>query len=290
MPSNWLTTTRTAVFYIEACDNRAMPWTDRAPSFAEDGLAICGRVLDDAQLATVRAAFDAVVGEHGVSGPYARIVHDPWRRSPALAALVPELGAIACAAIDVPALVLFHDHLLLKLPGGEDMAWHQDFSYLPLDRADGATLWIALDDATTVNGCLHYAPGTHRLGERRAAWGLRDLDDPRAELAPLEVAPDEPGVAVPCEAGSALVHHTYVWHRAPRNAGDRPRRSWALSLVAPEARWSPRHAPHPRSAVSPRREGQALEADLPRVRRRPVQTSPASSSVAGATRIPSGER
>jgi ectoine hydroxylase-related dioxygenase (phytanoyl-CoA dioxygenase family) len=234
-------------------------------SFHADGAAPLGRVLDDAQLAAVRAACAELVPQHGVTGGYATIVHDAWRKAPALGALVPQLGAAACAAIGAPALVLFHDHVLRKPPGGEDMAWHQDFSYLPLDRADGLTLWIALDDISEANGCLYYILGSHRRGELRAAWGLMGDGDPRASLPPIDVPAAEPGVPAPTAAGCAVAHHTYLLHRSPRNGSPRPRLTWALSFVAPEARWSPRHSPHPRSAVSPRAEGDPLEADLPRV-------------------------
>ncbi len=239
---------------------------DPIARFRTDGAAALGPVLDDAALATVRAAFDELLDD-AVTGPYAQIVHDPWRKAPALAALVPQLGAIACAAIDVPALVLFHDHLLRKLPDGEGMTWHQDYSYLPLDRSAGLTLWIALDDVTVENGCLYYVLGSHLGGERRPAWGLTGDDDPRAALPPIDVADDEPGLAAPTAAGCAIAHDTLLWHRSPASHAAAPRRTWALSFVVPEARWSPRHAPHPRSAVEPRVEGQALEADLPRIAR-----------------------
>jgi phytanoyl-CoA hydroxylase len=234
-------------------------------TFAADGAAALGRVLDDAQLAAVRAACTDLVPTQGVTGGYATIVHDAWRKSPVLGALVPHLGAIACRAVGLPELVLFHDHVLHKQPGGEDMSWHQDFSYLPLDRADGLTLWIALDDVTEANGCLYYLLGTHRLGERCAAWGLMGDDDPRASLPPIDVPASEPGAAAPTPAGCAIAHHTYLLHRSPKNASGAARLTWALSFVTPEARWSPRHSPHPRSAVSPRSEGQPLEDDLPRV-------------------------
>jgi ectoine hydroxylase-related dioxygenase (phytanoyl-CoA dioxygenase family) len=239
---------------------------DPARAFAADGAAALGRILDDAQLATARAALESIA-HHGTVGPYARIVHDGWRRSPELAALVPQVGARACTALGLPALVLFHDHLLVKPPHGDDMAWHQDFSYLPLDRPDGLTLWIALDDIDQDNGCLYYMLGSHAHGERRAAWGIAqdDAGDPRASLPPIDVAADQPGVPAPTAAGCAIAHHTYLWHRSPANRAGRARRTWALSFVSPDARWSPRHSPHPRSAVSPRHEGEPLEPDLPRV-------------------------
>jgi ectoine hydroxylase-related dioxygenase (phytanoyl-CoA dioxygenase family) len=243
---------------------------DTVTAFHEQGVAVLGPALLPDQLEAVLASVDAIASEHGVVGDYACIVHDAWRRSPALAALVQQVGSLACEAVGAPALVLFHDHVLVKPPGGADMAWHQDYSYLPLDRAEGLTLWIALDDVGDSNGCLYYLPRSHTTGELRAAWGLTGEDDPRATLPPIEVAPSVPGIPVPVAAGSAIAHHTYVLHRSPRNASDRPRRAWALSFVTPDARWSPCHSPHPRSTLTPRKQGEALESDLPRVyRRRP---------------------
>lgn len=237
-----------------------------AEQFATSGAAVLGRVLDDEQLATARAAFDALLPS-GTTGGYATIVHDGWRRAPALAALVPVVGRAAAAAVGVPALVLFHEHLLWKHPGGEDMAWHQDYSYLPLDRPDGCTLWIALDDCDADNGCIYYQLATHTTGEYRAAWGIWEDDDPRAAMPPLPVGDADLGAPAPTAAGHALAHHTLTFHRSPANHTDRPRRAWALSFVSPEARWWPRHAPHPRSAVDPRAAGDPLEPDLLRVAR-----------------------
>lgn len=240
------------------------PSPNPAIAFETDGAASLGPVLNEEQLAVVRTAFEELL-PLSVAGPYARIVHDPWRQSAALGALVPHLGAITCSALGIPELVLFHDHLLSKPSGGEDMDWHQDFSYLPLDRPDGLTLWIALDDIDSENGCLYYLFGSHHHGERRANWGLTGVDDPRASLPPLDVDPDEPGAPAHTRAGWAIAHHANLWHRSPANKSGRPRRSWALSFVSPDARWAPQHSPHPRSAVESRYEGQSLEADLPRV-------------------------
>lgn len=238
---------------------------DPLASYRRLGAAALGRVLDPDELERVRAACDELVAGHGVQGSYATIVHDAWRRSAVLAALVPRLGELACRATGVEELVLFHDHLLHKPPRGEDMAWHQDFSYLPLDRPDGVTLWIALDDIDEDNGCLYYLFGSQRLGERRAAWGLQGEQDPRAALPPLEVPAETRGFPAATRAGCAIAHHVYLWHHSPTNPSPRPRRSWALSWVGAGVRWSPRHAPHPRSAVSARVEGEELEGDLPRV-------------------------
>jgi phytanoyl-CoA hydroxylase len=60
---------------------------------------------------------------------------------------------------------LFQDMALLKGPGGREKPWHQDCAYF--DIAIGTPvigIWIALDEASEENGCLHILPGTHREG------------------------------------------------------------------------------------------------------------------------------
>lgn len=64
--------------------------------------------------------------------------------------------------------ILFQDMALVKPPFiGSEKPWHQDnayFSVAPLESVCG--VWIALDDATVDNGCMHVMPGAHRKGAR----------------------------------------------------------------------------------------------------------------------------
>ncbi|MBW3664070.1 MAG: phytanoyl-CoA dioxygenase family protein [Actinobacteria bacterium] len=139
---------------------------------AQRGYTRLGRVLDDATVADLRAELDGFVPDAVPDGPYGVLRHDPWRRLPAFAAV---LGASSVAeaprrVLGVDRVVLFQDHVVWKPPGTrEEVRWHQDRSYWPLDAPLGVTLWIALDDADEDNGCLRYVVGTHLLGERRPA-------------------------------------------------------------------------------------------------------------------------
>jgi ectoine hydroxylase-related dioxygenase (phytanoyl-CoA dioxygenase family) len=62
------------------------------------------------------------------------------------------------------AVRFWHDQLFCKPAGhGGVVAWHQDYSYWTRTRPMAhLTCWIALDDASRDNGCLHYVPGSHR--------------------------------------------------------------------------------------------------------------------------------
>ena len=52
------------------------------------------------------------------------------------------------------------------------LAWHQDYTFWNhVGPADMGTCWIALDDATVDNGCMHVIPGSH-------LWSMRyDRED-----------------------------------------------------------------------------------------------------------------
>src|SRR5207247_656920 len=61
---------------------------------------------------------------------------------------------------------LYADQALLKPPlVGSEKLPHQDNAYFRVAPDDAViTCWCALDDATIENGCMHYLPGSHRLG------------------------------------------------------------------------------------------------------------------------------
>jgi hypothetical protein len=127
---------------------------------------------------------------------------------------------------------LWHDQLFVKPAyDGAVVAWHQDYSYwtrsVPIAHL---TCWIALDDATVENGCLHYVPGSHK-------WNLL----PRAQLgsdmeATLKVLTEEQRKEfrpVPAElrAGSVTFHHPLMVHGSYENRSDRPRRGAVVNLI-----------------------------------------------------------
>lgn len=122
-----------------------------------------------------------------------------------------------CGATD---LTLFQDMALLKPPGGgREKPWHQDnafFNYEPGTPIVG--VWIALDEATPENGCMHIMPHTHREGPRihfkRRDWQLCDAD--------VDVSRD---TVVPLPPGGALFFHGLIHHGTPANRTHTRRRA-----------------------------------------------------------------
>ena len=156
--------------------------------------------------------------------------------------------------------VLFQDHLVSKTPGtAEPVKWHQDYSYWPLANAKGLTMWVALDDATLDNGCLHYAKASHLGGEYRAADFIEGATQtPQAALPPLQVPPNAV-VPMPVAAGSVLLHDPLVLHMSAGNRTAHPRRAWSISWVTEAARWAPEHAPHPYNYTLAPKAGEPLD-------------------------------
>jgi phytanoyl-CoA hydroxylase len=45
---------------------------------------------------------------------------------------------------------------------GDKVGTHQDASYLYTEPLKVIGIWIALEDCTLENGCLHFIPGSHK--------------------------------------------------------------------------------------------------------------------------------
>ena len=116
--------------------------------------------------------------------------------------------------------LLFQDMALIKPPRiGATKPWHQDsayFSVSPLDAVCG--VWIALDEATVRNGCMHMLKGQHKQGpllhehKRDCEINVRNLD-----LKTL--------VPVPLKPGSALFFSGMIPHETPPNRSEHRRRA-----------------------------------------------------------------
>ena len=125
---------------------------------------------------------------------------------------------------------LFHDQALYKpaYHGGE-VHWHQDNAYWQCDPPNLVSIWIALDDADEENGCMNVIPGSHLEG--LSSHGRAKSE--KGELpALLQVNADESrAVAVPVDAGYAMVHHCMTLHQTNPNRSPRDRRAMVIHYM-----------------------------------------------------------
>lgn len=127
---------------------------------------------------------------------------------------------------------IYHDHAMIK-PGGEESKetnWHQDHPYWPMDPLGPLSAWVAVDDVTVENGCLHFCPGSHLFGKQE---GIK-LDVPGASIV-TKMKERGHAVADPVpmemEAGGVTFHHGCNFHYAGPNKTDQPRRAFAIIYI-----------------------------------------------------------
>ena len=137
-----------------------------------------------------------------------------------------------------PDLLLFRSTLMLK-PAfhGSAHAPHQDSAYWPIEPPALVTVSVALNDATTENGCFNVFPHSHK-------WGLKDWGHiAQAQDADLTYENDlkaTPPIDVPLKAGSALFFHSLMVHGSGPNKSPHPRNTALYAYFPPHVRYVPK--------------------------------------------------
>ncbi len=155
-----------------------------------------------------------------------------WRITPAMHdVLWNPAFTVAASQLLGGAVRFWHDQLFCKPPRhGGVVAWHQDYSYWTRTKPVAhLTCWIALDDTSCENGCLHYIPGSHRwpllpitglAGDMNAIQGVLD-EQQKAQFRPTPVE---------FPRGCASFHHSLTIHGSYPNRSDRPRRGLVINV------------------------------------------------------------
>ncbi|EEB10152.1 phytanoyl-CoA dioxygenase domain containing protein, putative [Pediculus humanus corporis] len=117
---------------------------------------------------------------------------------------------------------------------GDEVPYHQDSSYLhtkPENKLVG--FWIALDDATVENGCLWFAPGSHKSGVHRRYIRNPDLasDDPLIYTSPQPFYPSSNFIPVPVKKGTLVLIHGLVVHFSESNKSNLSRHVYTFHVV-----------------------------------------------------------
>jgi len=129
-----------------------------------------------------------------------------------------------------PDIALFAAHYIAKRPkDGQEVLWHQDGTYWPLEPMEVATIWLAGTDSTLENGCMKVLPGTQnaRLLKRSE---LQDVDDGKNVLSsgihPSQID-DSDVVNLELKAGDVSVHNPTIIHGSSANTSDK----WRVGLT-----------------------------------------------------------
>lgn len=141
-----------------------------------------------------------------------------------------------------PNVKAMQSMLFIKAAGKPGQAWHQDEYFIPTRDRSLCGVWIAMDDATTENGCLWVIPGSHAHG---ILWPEREHEDRRFDCAGEAVNfpyTDEDAVPVELKTGSVLLFNGYLLHRSlPNVAKSGYRRAMSNHYMSAESLlpWQP---------------------------------------------------
>jgi phytanoyl-CoA hydroxylase len=138
------------------------------------------------------------------------------------------------ASMGCDELVLLMSHLIVKPPrDGLAVSWHQDNTYwASVQGTDVVTVWLALDDADTGNGCMEVIPCSHAGYPE-----LEKLPTDGADLlqVAVEVSPAMEAAAVPVvlRRGQYSIHDSFIIHGSKPNLSARRRGGYTMRYGNP---------------------------------------------------------
>ena len=239
----------------------ALRLTDRqVADFHEHGFLTGVRVLSDDQVDALREALARLADPRHPGHRLFYEFHSNESADPATV-LFHALGAwrieepfhdiLWNPAFLVPAFQLlggpvrfWHDQLFCKpARHGGVVAWHQDYSYWTrTEPLAHLTCWMALDDSTTENGCLHYVPGSHRWNLLPITGLAGDMNEIRTVLTEEQREAFRP-VPVELNKGECSFHHALTVHGSYENRSDRQRRATLINAIRDGVRSARNDAP-----------------------------------------------
>jgi ectoine hydroxylase-related dioxygenase (phytanoyl-CoA dioxygenase family) len=130
------------------------------------------------------------------------------------------------------AVRFWHDQLFCKpAHHGGVVAWHQDYSYWTRTRPMAhLSCWIALDDSTRENGCVHYVPGSHQWDLLPSTGLANDMHAIEKLLTEEQKSLFKP-VPIELKPGECSFHHPLMIHGSYENRSHRPRRGAVINVM-----------------------------------------------------------
>ncbi len=173
-------------------------------------------------------------------------IHFPHKISPLMHEALSQPKMVeALTAMIGPNVKCMQSMLFVKAAGKPGQAWHQDEDYIPTRDRSLCGAWIAMDDATTENGCLWIIPGSHQPG---ILWDQEWHGDKRFDCALESINfpySDEDAIPVEVKAGAIVFFNGYTLHRSlPNRAKLGYRRALVNHYMSAES-FLPWHPPRP---------------------------------------------
>ena len=136
-----------------------------------------------------------------------------------------------------PDIALFSSHFICKPKGdGRRVPWHEDSSYWKtmLSPMEVATVWLAIDPSSKINGCMKVIPRTHNTGR----LGFSDYDpvDASKNVFPTEITKsqrdDSRAVACELEPNHCSIHDGRIMHGSEPNTSAIRRCGYTMRYIS----------------------------------------------------------
>lgn len=116
--------------------------------------------------------------------------------------------------------------LIKKSGNGSESPLHQDASFVDEPQNRSVSIWIALDDADSTNGCLQFIPGTHNLftAPRYIPYTNKHIE-PFADILKPYLTTNN------IKAGEAFIFYNSVLHYSPSNKTSRNRLAVVMGFI-----------------------------------------------------------
>lgn len=135
-----------------------------------------------------------------------------------------------CRDLIGPNVRMYHDQSVYKMiDKPRRFPWHQDNGYLYVEPQHYLTCWIALTDATILNGCPQIIPGLHQQGTLQHYY-VEDLGFECFEEPPVQPFVSE------IKAGGAVFFSSLTPHLTGPNISHETRKSYIIQYASSDAR------------------------------------------------------
>ena len=199
-------------------------------SYQESGYVLPDYRVSDETVESIRERYERLLLEHPEfrDNCSALLRYDPafaqYAFEPAILDLVEQLIG--------PDIALWNMSFFAKPAlNGKAVPWHQDGEYWPIRPLATCTVWIALDDSTTENGCLRVISGSHR---NRALLAHRNNPNPdfvlHQQLIETEFDEDK-AVDITLQKGRISLHDVYLAHGSAPNTSAHRRRGITMRFM-----------------------------------------------------------
>jgi ectoine hydroxylase-related dioxygenase (phytanoyl-CoA dioxygenase family) len=123
-----------------------------------------------------------------------------------------------------PDLILWNTLMFYKrVEAGPMVPWHRDGFGYPIEPIATTSIWIAVTESTSDNGCLRFIPGSHLTSDP----GVHDSTPKPGEMFSGTLDPtsfdESTAVDAALEPGQFVIFDVYTIHGSQPNRGAEPR-------------------------------------------------------------------